>query len=452
MDNAYFNCSEFITITPPTTCSPLVCDLEVVEISKVCDNQGTPSDESDDVYFVTLAVNSQLPTGIWRMIVNGEIETGNYNTSIELACPVGTDWEVVVSDLLFPDACTQTYTIVSTESCSDEPPCDLSVIVTQVYSDGGTPVNYTDDTYDVTFLVTNGLHTGDYELNIVGVGTFVGTYGTPLEIGTVTANADMTYEITDVATTGCSYIDRIFGQGVIGNYTWIDADADGVQDVGEQPLAGVVVQLTGFDLETGPISLTTTTNEDGLYLFTDLNQGIYQVTFTAPEGYLFAPQDQGNNALDSDANPSTGVTASVVLSSAFADLDIDAGFVLEQNCSLVLSTPVVTCLNSSTFSVAFNVNGEGANGWSAIDNAGVVDMIGTYNTQFIQEYDANIDSPLLIAFEDLADPNCFQIVEIAVPNCAELLPCAMTVTHQVLGCESRELLLMQMIHSVLFLQ
>jgi len=51
----------------------------------------------------------------------------------------------------------------------------------------------------------------------------------------------------------------------LGNYVWIDADSNGIQDPCEEPLPDVLVQL--FD-ETGSLLATTQTNEDGTYYFT----------------------------------------------------------------------------------------------------------------------------------------------------------------------------------------
>jgi len=64
---------------------------------------------------------------------------------------------------------------------------------------------------------------------------------------------------------------------------------------------------------------TTTTGVDGFYDFSGLTPGVqYQVTFTAPAGYLFTTQDVGANGFDttdSDANAGTGKTQIVTLSS-----------------------------------------------------------------------------------------------------------------------------------------
>ncbi|MGB1249472.1 MAG: SdrD B-like domain-containing protein [Candidatus Promineifilaceae bacterium] len=62
--------------------------------------------------------------------------------------------------------------------------------------------------------------------------------------------------------------------GVIGNYVWLDENSDGLQDAGESGIPNVVIILR--DATNTPI-LTTTTDANGGYLFTDLPLGTYSV-------------------------------------------------------------------------------------------------------------------------------------------------------------------------------
>lgn len=100
----------------------------------------------------------------------------------------------------------------------------------------------------------------------------------------------------------------------IGDVVWIDANDNGLQDEGEEPLAGVTVDL----LVDGAVVATTTTDENGRYVFDSLPAGTYQVRFTLTEAqqelYEFTTRDSGSNdADDSDANPADGLTVTIVL-------------------------------------------------------------------------------------------------------------------------------------------
>ncbi|MCA9924616.1 MAG: carboxypeptidase regulatory-like domain-containing protein, partial [Anaerolineales bacterium] len=66
----------------------------------------------------------------------------------------------------------------------------------------------------------------------------------------------------------------------IGNYVWLDEDANGRQDTGEPGIPNVVVNLT----DSGNTVYTTTTDVDGGYLFGDLTAGTYTVTIPALNG------------------------------------------------------------------------------------------------------------------------------------------------------------------------
>jgi len=78
------------------------------------------------------------------------------------------------------------------------------------------------------------------------------------------------------------------GIGSIGDYVWVDLNGNGIQDPEEQPLENITVTLVG-DVDGDGIdeTLTTTTDEDGLYLFDYLPAGDYTLTVddtTLPAG------------------------------------------------------------------------------------------------------------------------------------------------------------------------
>ncbi len=127
----------------------------------------------------------------------------------------------------------------------------------------------------------------------------------------------------------------IFFPVTIGNYVWLDADKDGVQDNNESGIEGVTVMLLD---DNGDMVASTITDQDGLYLFTGIAPGSYQVKFpqvsTASNGDVISitsPDQINNDNKDSDAIPVPGTSDAlspvVTLTSGDSNLKIDAGYI-----------------------------------------------------------------------------------------------------------------------------
>ncbi|HHU6751118.1 TPA: SdrD B-like domain-containing protein, partial [Staphylococcus pseudintermedius] len=103
----------------------------------------------------------------------------------------------------------------------------------------------------------------------------------------------------------------------LGDKVWEDTNKDGIQDTTESGIANVKVTLTKEDGTT----VTTTTDEQGNYKFTDLPNGKYTVTFETPDGYEPTQANAGNN----DEVDSDGQTVKVTIANK-DDMTIDSGF------------------------------------------------------------------------------------------------------------------------------
>ncbi|MFC3891457.1 SdrD B-like domain-containing protein [Lentzea rhizosphaerae] len=117
---------------------------------------------------------------------------------------------------------------------------------------------------------------------------------------------------------------------LLGDFVWIDANKNGLQDEGEKPVADVTVKLN-----TGA---TTKTDQYGIYLFRDLPDGEYTVCFdlknlpAAVADYTATKPDAGDEAKDSDADPATGCTQPVQLGvDKRKNLTLDLGLVAPPN-------------------------------------------------------------------------------------------------------------------------
>lgn len=109
----------------------------------------------------------------------------------------------------------------------------------------------------------------------------------------------------------------------IGNFVWLDANMNGIQDEGEAGIPNVTVHV--YDCEDNDMG-TMVTDADGYYLFGGLWPGDYYVKFDLPAGYEFTLLDQGtDDELDSDADPTTGKAACTTLDAYEEDYSWDAG-------------------------------------------------------------------------------------------------------------------------------
>ena len=195
------------------------------------------------------------------------------------------------------------------------------VTVTLTKPDGTTETTTTDASgkyvfkglengdYTVTFTTPAGYeptlkNVGDYRLDSNGLSTTAiinnadnfsvdsGFYQPPVEPTPVPA----TYEL--------------------GDYVWNDSNKDGIQNSNESGIAGVTVTLTKPDGSTE----TTTTDTSGKYVFKDLENGEYTVTFTTPEGYVPTLINVGDAQLDSN-----GLSTTAIINNA-NNHTIDSGF------------------------------------------------------------------------------------------------------------------------------
>lgn len=123
----------------------------------------------------------------------------------------------------------------------------------------------------------------------------------------------------------------------LGDFVWYDTDEDGIQDAGEAGIPDVTVHLMDC---FGSVLASTTTDASGYYLFDNLMPGDYNVHFEAPLGFVFSPQDQGaDDAMDSDADPATGMTICTTLESGEHDMTWDAGLYMPpppEGCTLTI--------------------------------------------------------------------------------------------------------------------
>jgi hypothetical protein len=199
----------------------------------------------------------------------------------------------------------------------------------------GNPVTQTKFTDPFGEYIFDGLVPGEYKLTFVTPAGYVSTDELEGNDNGDDSNPDPAMNgMTEIEelTSGeenLTYDAGYYQPAELGNFTWIDVNVNGVQDAGEAPLPNVAVVLDGTTGAGEPVNLTTITDNNGLYLFDNLQPGTYKVTFQTPSGFVLTEVDDADatDDTDSDADPSMGgMTGNYVLESGDSDLSVDAGY------------------------------------------------------------------------------------------------------------------------------
>ena len=104
----------------------------------------------------------------------------------------------------------------------------------------------------------------------------------------------------------------------VGDYVWEDTNKDGIQDDNEKGISNVKVTLKN---KNGDTIGTTTTDSNGKYEFTGLENGDYTIEFETPEGYTPTKQNSGSD----EGKDSNGTKTTVTVKDA-DNKTIDSGF------------------------------------------------------------------------------------------------------------------------------
>lgn len=293
----------------------------------------------------------------------------------------------------------------------------LAGVTVQLYlADGVTPATKIDGSPATATTDASGM----YFIDGLAPGTYTALFTLPsgYDFTKMTMGSDVAVDSNPSATTGLTsvftlyaavtgnmtadsdpgtlalFVDLTIDAGVtvaptpvgMGNYVWIDADMDGLQDAGELPLAGVVVTLYNAD-GTAATTLaggaaTATTDANGYYFIDNLAAGNYYATFTLPSGYTFTTKGDGTSALDSNPDATTGITpvftiAALSSGDTVADTDpatlarfvnptIDAGVVPVPAATTTSTAPTPSTAPTVSVSVGDYV-------WWDIDRDGIQD-------------------------------------------------------------------------------
>jgi len=406
-DDADPSCTSMITIMAPATCSN-TCDISVSATTPMCDNNGTPSDPSDDTFFFDLNVTGVNTAISWT--ANDPLNTtGNYGVDETFSgFPIsGGDVTITITDNNDP-SCTTMITITAPVACSDA--CDISATATiPICDDNGTPSDPSDDTFsfdlNVTGVNTASTWTANDPLNTTGAYAMNESFsGFPISAGavsiTVTDDNDplCTTTISVDPPVACS--DACDIVVVVSNITCNNAGSpsDDTDD------------LFFFDV------LVTGANTGMSWTANDVNNsnGFYgQVT-------TLGPYDIANGALnftitDSEDNTCTAMVMVTEPSTCSTTCSI-SNMIVDLECNN-FGTP--SDPSDDTYTVELIVSGLNLGpSWTADDPLlssglyGVNEVLGPYDIS---------TGPFMFTIADMDNPACVTIVNVnPPPTCSDL--------------------------------
>jgi hypothetical protein len=180
----------------------------------------------------------------------------------------------------------------------------------------------------------NTLRPGTYQITAT---TPSGYVAVGANVGTVNGASDGTATGADTIksiamTSGQTGINYDFGVSVpasVSGYVYIDYDGSQTFSANNAGFSGVTVKLTGTTTSGQSVSLTTTTDNSGYYIFADLANGTYTVTVVAPGG-IYNPDIANvgtvNGTADGAANANLLEIDQIVLRTSQQGHNYDFGF------------------------------------------------------------------------------------------------------------------------------
>ena len=241
------------------------------------------------------------PAGRWFTIPHGGWNETRFTTNVE------ADLSLTQTDAA--DPVTDTQSITYTLTVANAGPGASSVVVTDLLPGGSSFVSATpsqgscnESSGTLTCALGAIASGGGATITVVVDPSAPGLYTNSASVAGSAVDTNPANDADDETTTVVA--------SALGGRVWNDWDGDGIQDPGEPPVGGVLVEL--LDGGTGlPVNLDVT-GADGSYFFASLPSPTHRLRFNAPSGWVWTMSNQGgDDALDSDANPVTGETASI---------------------------------------------------------------------------------------------------------------------------------------------
>ncbi|MEL6986413.1 MAG: hypothetical protein AAGK97_01170, partial [Bacteroidota bacterium] len=206
VDDNLATCSFNFTVEPPMTCSSdCIIDTIIIE-NMICNDNGTPSDPTDDTFTFDVEVRGSGVGAEWNSSVTLGGNTNHpYNTVIA-AGPFNIadgEFNLAVTDVDGGETCRDNIRIIPPMTCSDQCLLFEPIIENITCDPGADPTDPDDDTFTFTITVDGFNLSGSWSAD--DPNTSVGIYNTPLNLGPYPiSGGDLNFTITDMDDPSCS--------------------------------------------------------------------------------------------------------------------------------------------------------------------------------------------------------------------------------------------------------
>lgn len=291
-------------------------------IATTAGTSSNPNNDTDDDNNGVTTASGEVRTNYITLTTGGEPTGGTYNSTLDIAFKPAQ----YIGDLVWIDANRNgVQDAVSTGEFG------VPGVKVELYNTSNVllQTTYTNFNGNYGFAVA----TGSYYVKFSGIPN--GLVFTTQGGGTTSTDSDPNPAtgITSTFTISSGQFNTTIDAGLkhataVGNFVWVDTNANGQQDGGELGIPGVFVGLynTSDVLVGGAI-----TDNTGYYLINTV-PGTYYLKINVPSGYNLTTQAAGGVPanLNSDANVTTFKTNNITLTTT-ADYDQDFGLVLKPN-------------------------------------------------------------------------------------------------------------------------
>lgn len=388
------NCTIDINLEAPPTCSP-VCSIEYEISNIICEDNGTPLNPNDDVFFFDIFVSSSNASASWNANdINNS--SGLYN-EISTLGPYSIS-EIIVFFEIFDSVnnnCESTIIAEAPPTCSNE--CILNFEVENIFcEDNGTPQDTLDDVFffELTVLTING---SDFWFANDPNNT-AGTYNQTTLMGPYSIiDGSLIFEVNDAVNTDCVVEIEVEPPGNCSSSCEITFEIIDVLCYGN----GTSIIEDDFytlDILVSGNSNSTNWNSDDTLNSSGL---INETTTIGP--YAFADGTLQFTISDGECNIPFIYEPSSCSDSCVINYSI-LEFICDDN-----GTPLDTSDNN--FSVEILIEGENeSSSWIASD---IFNTIGVYNESTIFGPFPVTSDDIVFLITDSLNPSCF--VEIIIP-------------------------------------